>query len=162
MSTITTDNDFGGIKDMSQDLDIPQGDNEQVLAMAAFQNMGQAMADNDLYPPGEYKLHTYPGLFEIVVVKNSNTDYAFVTRVYNHVIEQYKKELQLKKQMAEANTDKEQGLVYDVPVWVVFELAMNCGVHPALDEKKFEEKLWEYFPECYIDVSKAPKRWRAK
>ena len=158
MTTISTDNNFGGIEDTTDKLDIPFGDNEQVLAMASFQNMGQAIGDDDLYPPGEYLLHRFPGVFDMFVIKHNKTDYSFVTRVMNHVLQEYRHGLQKKKDLFAASDKKEGGFIYDVPVWVIFELAMNCGVHPTIDEKKFEQKLWQYFPELWIDESKAPKR----
>ena len=156
MATIDATN-FEGIKG-SHDIDIPTGDNEQVLGLAYMQNAGQAIGDSDLYPEGSYLLHKIDGLFDIHVVKHSNTDFTFVTRVYDHVIEEYNKELQLKKDQRAASNGKEGSIVYDVPMWVIFELALNVGVHPSLDEKSFEKALWDYFPYLWIDQSKAPKR----
>ena len=158
MSTVTTDSNFSGIKDMSSDLDISSGDNEQVLALAAFQNMGQAIADDDIYPEGEYVIHTFPGMFQMVVIKHSKHDYTFVTKVYNHVIEDYKKQLQIKKDKVAANEGNDGNLTWDAPPWVVLELAVNLGVHPLLDEKSFEEALYKHYPYLWLDEKRAPKR----
>ena len=149
--------DFEGFQG-SHDIDIPTGDSEQVLGLAYMQNAGQAIGDSDLYPEGEYLLHKVNGMFDIYIIKQSKTDFTFVTRVYNHVIEAYHKELQFKKDQAAASDGKEGSLVYDVPVWVLFELALNVGVHPTIDEAAFEKALWDYFPHLWIDESKAPKR----
>ena len=156
MATINA-GDFDKIKG-SHDIDIPTGDSEQVLGLAFMQNAGQAIGDNDLYPEGEYLLHKMDGLFDIHVIKHTKKDYTFVTRVYDHVIEEYNKELQFKKDQQAASDGKEGSLVYDVPVWVLFELALNVGVHPAINEEAFEKALWEYFPHLWIDESRAPKR----
>ena len=158
MNTVTTGNDFEGIRDGNNRIDIPEGDNEQVLGMAFMQNAGQAIGEDDLYPPGEYVLHTFPGLFEVKVIKHNKIDYTFVTNVYDHVIQEYRKSLQLKKDQFAASDGKEGSMVYDVPIWVIFEMAMNLGVHPSFDEKTFEQALWDYFPDLWIDESKAPKR----
>ena len=157
MTEISTGDNFENITDMSSDLDISSGDNEMVMAMASMQNIGQALADSDLYPEGEYKLHTFPGMFEIVCIKHSKSDFTFVTRVYDHVIQEFNKTLETKRQFVRDATTEDRP-IYEVPIWVIFELAMNLGVHPAFDEKKFEQALWDHFPYLWLDESKAPKR----
>lgn len=148
------------VVDISNDLDIPTGDNEQVLAMAALQNVGQAIADNDLYPEGgNYLVHTFPGEFRIYVHKASKTEFYFVCDVYDYAIKEWEKKFEKKKVMS-ANLKAETGdsIPYDVPIWIIFDLLLNQGVHPFLDEKEFEQVLWDIYPKLWIDDSKAPKR----
>ena len=147
---------FDNIAADNRELDIPVGNSEQVLGLSYFQNTGKAIADNDIYPAGEYLLRKTPE-FEIWVVKQNKIDYTFITKVYDWAIESYHKELDDKKKIAALDGGRK--LVYDFPEWVLFELVMNLGVHPMDDEKKFEQALWDYFPDCWIDTDKAPKRW---
>ena len=157
-------NDFDKYKAtdaVSQEIDIPFGDSEFVLGMASFQNIGKAIVDNDLYPPGEYLLHKFPGAYSVFVVKHDSKNYTFVTNVVDAVYEDWWKGLQRRKdakQYNESKGDKQEYAWYDVPMWIVTELMLNVGVHPAHDEAAFEQALWDYFPNCWISPEHAPRR----
>ena len=146
-----------------QDLDIPYGDNNQVMALATFQNTGKAIAEDDIYPEGtNHLLHkTSDGLLRVYVHKESKRKYWFVIDVANALAELHEKELQRAKDRFAAMTDEQRNTFsdwYDVPMWILFDLALNHNVHPMLDEKQFEEVLWNVYPRLWIDESKAPKR----
>lgn len=150
------DTTFEEIQEDNGELYIPKGDNEQVLGLAAFQNMGKAIIDDDLYPPGNYLLHEVPNMMEVRIVKDSKVQYYFVVNVYDHVLAAYKKELDIKKKKS-ATAPKGEKIWYDAPIWVVWDLALNQQVHPFFDEKEFEKALWENYPELWLDKSKAPR-----
>ena len=154
MATITKDD----VVDVGDDLDIPFGDNEQVLGLAAVQNMGKALSESDLYPTGaNYLLHQIPNVLQIYVHKETKDNFWFVCDVYDHAIADWKENFEKKKTMTQASTTSE-GAIYDVPIWIIFDLALNQGVHPLLDEKEFEQVLWDIYPELWIREDKAPKR----
>ena len=145
------------------DLDIPYGDNNQVMALATFQNTGKAIAENDIYPTGtNHLLHkTNDGLLRIYVHKESKDKYWFVIDVANVIAETHEKQLQKAKDRFATMTDEQKNTFvdwYDVPLWIIFDLALNHNVHPTLDEKQFEQALWNLYPRLWIDESKAPKR----
>lgn len=156
MTKIKTD--FDSIEEQGTDLDIPYGDNEQVLGLAAFQNMGKAIVDDDLYPEGNYLLHSIPNMMEVRVIKESKTSYHFVINVYNHVLEAYNKELDIKKKMFESNPESNEHIIYDAPIWIIWDLALNQQVHPFIDESEFEKVLYAQYPDLWINKAKAPKR----
>ena len=154
MATITKDD----VVDTSHDLDIPHGDDEQVMGLAALQNMGKALSDSDLYPEGaSYLLHEIPNILRIYVHKETKTNFHFVCDVYDHAIADWKDNFEKKKALTQASTT-EEGAIYDVPIWIIFDLALNQGVHPLLDEKEFDQVLWDIYPELWIREDKAPKR----
>ena len=150
----TSFDDLGFIKN---DLDISKGDSNQVMAMAAFQNMGKAVAEDDIMPPGaNYLLHNIPNILSIYVHKESKINYYFVIDVANIALSEYEKDLERKRAVSAASPENKA--IYDVPIWILFDLALNRNVHPLLDEKEFEQVLWDVYPKLWLDESKAPKR----
>ena len=152
---------FAEIPNIKDEFDLLRGNTEQVLTYASFLNMGKAIAENDLYGPGEYKLHEIPGIGVAFVVKHNKQDYTFVMKVFKYAEEEYKKSLAKKKAKSDA-APEDSKMVYDVPKWVMFELVMNLGVHPFIDEKEFEQALWDYYPRLWLDEKRAPKRMITK
>lgn len=141
----------------SHDLDIPAGDNEQVLGLSYVQNAGQAIAEDEIYPAGDYIVHEKKGMYRILVQKESKVMYRFVIQVYDHIREGWEKQFAKTKEKWQ-EVEGEDKPTYSVPIWIVFDLALNHNVHPLLDEKAFEEVLWSQYPKLWIDESKAPKR----
>ena len=152
---------------IGEELDITHGDNEQVLALAAFQNQGKAYADSDLYPVGhEYPIHHIPGVMKITYFKE---DWGgnFICRVYDHIKEAWEKdEWQRNQRIYEHQKDLKDengnpcGMFpyYTVPMWIVFDLALNHSVHPKLDELEYEQTLWDCYPRLWHAEEHAPKR----
>ena len=148
-------NKFEDIKG-DHELDIPTGGSEQVLGLSYIQNTGKAIANDEIYPAGQYTLHEIPGMLKIVIIKESKIKYNFAIVVNDEVIKDYHTKLDRMKQVWSESTDVKPQ--YDVPVWVMFDLALNHGVHPLFDEKEFEQALWDNYPKLWIDETKAPKR----
>lgn len=141
----------------SHDLDIPSGDSEQVLGLSYVQNAGQAIAEDEIYPAGDYIIHKKEGMYQILIQKESKQMYRFVIQVYDHIREGWEKGFALTKERWK-DVEGEDKPTYSVPIWIIFDLALNHNVHPLLDEKAFEQKLWETYPHLWIDESRAPKR----
>ena len=146
-------------KAIGEDIQITSGSDSEVAALANAFNTGKAIADDDINIPGaDYPVAKLNGV-EIFVHKASKHDFYFIMDVPDTLVANYNNELQIKKQKTALSKAMNQGgMIYDVPAWIMFDLLLNHGVHPNLNEKHFEKVLWREYPDLWIDESKAPKR----
>ncbi len=140
-------------------LDQLEGGGDDVILGAYFANTAQAIAENDLLPPGNYPVHDMKGQYRVYVEKLTNKTHRVVFQVYNHVMQQHAKELQERKEIwADRPDDAEMRPIYDVPIWINIMLLVTRNVHPRIDEQAYEKVLAEEFPELWITPSMMPKR----
>ena len=138
-----------------------QGGDEQVMLASSVMNKGKAIVSNDLYPTqAEYLLHEIPGYIKISVYKESKSDFWFAVDVddvaYNHYSQV---ELPRKKDASDRKKAiSGESTWYDVPPWIMFDLLLNHGVHPRLNETEFEAALWSMYPKLWLDPERAPRR----
>ena len=132
-----------------------KGSSEQVLGEAFIMNTGAALVEPDLFTEGTYPIHTAPGQYIIMLHKFKNGNVKFEARVYKSAEELFNKELEHDRHVNELSPAHER-CKYNCPPWILALLMFEH--HTAPGQPDFERKLYENFPNCWLDEARAPKR----
>ena len=122
---------------------------------AIAMDTGAALIEPDLFTEGTYPIHTAPGQYVLMVHKFKNGNVKFEARVYKHAEETFNKELERDRHANELSP-ADQRCKYNCPPWILALLLFEHDTAPG--QPDFERKLYENFPNCWLDEARAPKR----
>ena len=161
MSTKQDAREFDEFTD--DEFDALTGDGDQVLTNSYVMNTGKALVEPDLYPAGDYVLHEEPGVV-IWAHKKEDGSVNIRMQVADALEANYEKELAHHRttfELTKVNPQYKDSPypIYHLKTYHVALLLAKYGVHPQIDEQKFEQVLWNEMPRAWIDESRAPRRF---
>ena len=157
---LNSEKEFDSIHDKAFDGVTNVGNSEQVLTAGYTADTGKAILTPDFLPVGQSFLVRQTPDYRCFVYKKSETEFIPTFQVFQHAEDRFRKELQDAKDLFSTLTSEQKKQFtawYVVPEWIMFDISMNTGAHPSIDEAKFEQVLWDNYPHLWIDESKAPK-----
>ena len=147
------------LNDIYAHFDNLTGSSDQVQMAAAVINFGLAL-QTDIYPDGLYNIPT-PNTHMKVVYEKSGKRVTPHFEVPPATVNAAISRVMAMKEAFEKNKHMEDEAMgspaYYVPKFVETILLIKHDVHPEVDVDAFERKLWEEFPELWIDTRHAPK-----